>query len=203
MVQRDRKGWGCSHAKGTRLASGQGQAEARRLLERSKGTAFRLHLEPEGFLASLESCAGTRRNSVLAEASGPFVPAGGHACVCVCARTCPRRLGEPWSNRARSATGLPTCPAATLPPTQPPGCPQTHQGPAQRKVPRRRKVWDVQIPIETPGTQSCKDTAFLGYLKIYARSPGRSLELEGISGTWSQMDHLGGALKCRFPGPVR
>lgn len=98
--------------------------------------------------------------------------------VCMCARTCLRQLGEPWSNRARSAMGLPTCPAATVPPTQPPGCPQTQQGPAQWKVPRRRKVWDVQIPIKMPGVESCKHTAFLKYLKISACSPGRFLELE-------------------------
>ena len=124
----------------TFLTSGQGQAETRRLLECSKGTEFRLHLKPDGFLTSLEPCAGTRRNSALAEASGPFVPAGGHARVCVCARTCLRQLGELWSNRAWSAMGLPTCPAATLPPTQPPGCPQSQQGPAEWKVPRRQKV---------------------------------------------------------------
>lgn len=131
--------WRCSHDKGTFLTSGRGQAETPQLLECSKGTAFRLHFQPDGFLASLESCASTHRNSALAEASGPFVPAGGHTCVCVHARMCPRQLGEPWSNRAWgfswSAAGLPIRPAATLPPTQPPGCPQTQQGPAQWKVP--------------------------------------------------------------------
>ena len=34
-----------------------------------------------------------------------------------------------------------------------------------------------------PGMESCKDTAFLKYLKIYACSPGRFLEL--VLGTWS------------------
>lgn len=120
--------------------------------------------------------------------------------LCVRVHALPGRSGEPWS-KSTGATGLPTCPAATLPPTQPPGCPQTQQGLLNRKVPQRRKVWDVQIPIKTPGTQSCKDTAFLGK-SVYARS-GRFLELEEISGTWSQMDHLGGALKCRFAGSVR
>ena len=92
-----RKGerWRCSHDKGTFLTSGQGQAETRQLLECSKGTASRLHFEPDGFLASLESCAGTHRNSALAEASSPFVPTGSHACVCVHTRMCPRQLGEP------------------------------------------------------------------------------------------------------------
>lgn len=82
--------WRCSHDKGTFLTSGRGRAETPQLLECSKGTAFRLHFQPDGFLASLESCASTHRNSALAEASGPFVPAGGHTCVCVHTHACAR-----------------------------------------------------------------------------------------------------------------
>lgn len=161
---------------------------------------FRLHLEPDGFLASLESCAVHEEPVYSRKPCSSFQQVATPVCTCVHARA--RAVGGTLGKGTRWDF---------LPVLQPPchqpspqAVPQTQQGPAQRKVPQRRKVWDVQIPIKTPGTQSCKDTAFLEYLKkIYARSPGRFLELEEISGTWSQMDHLAGALKCRFIGPVR